>query len=259
MRKTRLGLSRRTASRLLDDPAAHARDGGLGELLSAAAGRHADLGAEGEERAVALFRSVAHPETVPTPGGTSVMTRFTRKVAAAPAAVLAAVGMVVAGGGIALAASQGALQVPFTGHDNRPTGAPSATATVNPGLTRTPAAEPSDDATPETSEPSASATPSPSLDGLCVAYQAGAMAKAAPNPAFTALTTAAGGADKVDAYCVSRIGASTHPAKPTHPARPTQAPTPDHGASPQHRAATPSHPVRPTAAPTVPDPASGTH
>jgi hypothetical protein len=144
MRKTRLGLSRRTASRLLDDPAAHARDGGLGELLSAAAGRHADLGAEGEERAVALFRSVAHPETVPTHGGTSVMTRFTRKVAAAPAAVLAAVGMVVAGGGIALAASQGALQVPFTGHDNRPADAPSATATVNPGLTRTPAAEPSD-------------------------------------------------------------------------------------------------------------------
>lgn len=190
------------------------------------------------------------------------MTRFTRKVAAAPAAVLAAVGMVVAGGGIALAASHGALQVPFTGHDNRPADAPSATATVNPGLTRTPAAEPSDDATTETSEPSepsASATPSPSLDGLCVAYQAGAMAKAASNPAFTALITAAGGADQVDAYCVSRIGASTHPAKPTHPARPTQVPTPDHAATPQHRAATPTHPAGPTDVPTVPDAASGTH
>jgi hypothetical protein len=184
------------------------------------------------------------------------MTRFTRKIAAAPAAVLAAAGIVLAGGGIALAASQGALQVPFTGHDNRPADAPSATATVNPGLTRTPAAHPSDDATEESSEPSASATPSPSLDGLCVAYQAGAMAKAASNPAFTALTTAAGGADNVDAYCVSRIGASTHP---THPAMPTQAATPSHGptdhAAPRHRMATPTHP---TGAPDVPD-MSGTH
>ena len=251
MRTTRLRLSRRTASRMLDDPAAYARDGGLGELLSAAASLPADLAPEGEERAVAGFRAVAHQDSVPTLGGTPVMTRITRKIAAAPAAVLAAAGMVVAGGGIALAASQGAVHVPFTGHDNRPSDAPSATASTNPGLSGT-TAGPSDDATDES--PSPHATPSPSLEGLCVAYQAGAMDKAATNPAFTALQTAAGGADSVDAYCVDLIGASTHPTAPAHPAKPTQAPTAD------HPVATPTHPVEPTRAPETPEtPDRATH
>jgi hypothetical protein len=230
---------------MLDNPAAHARDGGLGEMLAAAC-PPADLAPDGEERAVAAFRAVAHPDSVPTLGGIPFMTRITRKVAAVPAAVLAAAGMVVAGGGLAVAASQGAVHVPFTGHDNRPSDAPSATATVNPGISGT--AKPSDDATdasPSGSSPSA--TPSPSLEGLCVAFQAGAMEKAATNPAFTALQNAASGADKVDAYCVNLIGAPTHPASPTHPAKPTEA-------------ATPTHPVEPTSVPEVPEtPERATH
>jgi len=182
MRTRRTRLSRRTAARILDDPAAYAHDGGLGELLSSVGSSAAGVDPDAEERAVAAFRAVPHHDSIPTMGGTSVMTRFTRKALAAPAAALAAAGIVVAGGGLALAASQGAVHVPFTGHDNRPSSAPSAPASTNPGLSG-PTAEPTEDsATDEPTSPSPSATPSPSLDGLCVAYQAGAMAKAARTP-----------------------------------------------------------------------------
>jgi hypothetical protein len=178
------------------------------------------------------------------------MIRVTRKIAAVPVAALAAAGLLVGGGGIALAASQGAVHVPFTGHDNRPSDAPSAPATANPGLTAThaPSDEATDEAAEETMDTSPSATPSPSLHGLCVAYQAGAMDKAAENSAFAALRSAAGGADNVDAYCVALIGPSSHPVKPTHPAKPEQAATPSHPAAPaaksNHRTK-PDH-VRPT-------------
>jgi hypothetical protein len=234
---------------MLDDPTAYAGDTGLGAALSAAATRAAEQASHGEERAAAEFRSVAHPDRVPTPRGTSAMSRLTSRIAAVPAAILGAAGLVVAGGGIALAASQGAVHVPFTGHDNRPADAPSATATVNPGLTHTD--EPTDDATDEATdeategaEATPGATPSPSLHGLCVAFQAGAMDHAATNPAFTALQTAAGGADNVAAYCVGLIGERSHP---THPAKPTQAATPH--VRPSH----PTHPSRPTQAPDKPE------
>ncbi len=236
-------FSRRRASRMLDDPTAYAGDAGLGAALSAASTPGLEPASRGEERAAAEFRSVAHPDPVPTLGGTPAMTRFTRKIAAVPAAILAAAGLVVAGGGIALAASQGAVHVPFTGHDNRPADAPSATATVNPGLTHTdePTDEATDDAADESEGTTPGATPSPSLKGLCVAFQAGAMDHAATNPAFTALQTAAGGADNVAAYCVGLIGERSHP---THPAKPTQAATPH-----EH----PAHPAKPTHAPDKPE------
>jgi hypothetical protein len=250
MRTRRPRLSRRTAAHMLDHPTAHAHDGGVGEALSAVVSMPAVLGGDGEDRALAAFRAVAHLDPVPTTRGTSFMTRITRKAAAAPAAALAAAGIVLAGGGIAVAASQGAVHVPFSGHDNRPSRAPSATATVNPGISGThQAQEPRDDATdtsPSSPSASPSATPSPSLEGLCVAYQAGAMDKAATNPAFTALQNAAGGADGVAAYCVNLIGEPTHPARPTHPAKPTEA------ATPSHRVAPPTHPVGPTDAPVLP-------
>lgn len=247
MRTRRPRLSRRTASRMLDHPTAHAHDGGVGEALSAVASMPAVLADDGEDRALAAFRAVAHPDPVPTTRGTPFMTRITRKAAAAPAAALAAAGIVLAGGGIAFAASQGAVHVPFSGHDHRPSQAPSATATVNPGISGThQAQQPGDEATDTSPSASSSATPSPSLEGLCVAYQAGAMDKAATNPAFTALQSAAGGADGVAAYCVNLIGEPTHPARPTHPAKPTEA------ATPSHRVVPPTHPVVPTNAPVLP-------
>lgn len=174
------------------------------------------------------------------------MSRTVRKLLAVPAAGLAAAGVLVAGGGVAFAASQGALHVPFTGHDNRSPEAPTAPASENPGLSQTHSpATPSADGTQ-----TPSGTPSPSLDGLCQAFQAGANHNGEDNPAFAALTAAAGGADKVSAYCVDRIGPST---KPTHPAKPTQAASPTHPAKPT-QAASPTHPAKPTQAPTPPRP-----
>ncbi len=104
-------------------------------------------------------------------------------------AVLAAVG--VTGGGVALAAATGHLPSNLTG---TPAAASSA-ASVAP--------MPSANGT-STSHPNAS--PSPSLRGLCQAYTAhvgGSPGKALDSPAFSALITAAGGKDKVAAYCAS--------------------------------------------------------
>ena len=88
------------------------------------------------------------------------------------------------------------------------------------------------------------ATPSPSLIGLCTAYLAGAGAEhgnALQNPAFTALITAAGGPDKVDAYCTG-LGVT---APGSNHASPTAHPT----GEPSHPNPT-SKPPHPTGAPT---------
>ena len=79
---------------------------------------------------------------------------------------------------------------------------------------------------------SASASPSPSMDGLCQAYTAGAGSehgKALENPAFGALITAAGGTDKVPAFCDDLLAAkkpgqpASPPGKPsTHPTGPNE-------------------------------------
>jgi hypothetical protein len=69
----------------------------------------------------------------------------------------------------------------------------------------------------------ANGSPSPSLVGLCHAVNAGNKddhGKALENPAFTALITAAGGKEKVDAFCVKLLAAASAASKehPSHPA-----------------------------------------
>jgi hypothetical protein len=69
----------------------------------------------------------------------------------------------------------------------------------------------------------ANGSPSPSLVGLCHAVDAGNKddhGKALENPAFTALITAAGGKDKVDAFCATLLAAASAAPKehPSHPA-----------------------------------------
>ena len=93
------------------------------------------------------------------------------------------------------------------------------------------------------------ATPSPSLRGLCTAYQAGATAnngKALSNPAFSSLVAAAGGKDEVAAYCTKLVGAP-----PTHPAgKPSSVPSGKPTAVPS--VAPTAHPTgKPTALPTT--------
>jgi len=116
-----------------------------------------------------------------------------RQTIAAPLAALT----LVAGGGIALAASGGADPAPQA-VEHRPVAKPTAEPTVEP------TADPTD-------EPKADASPSPSLTGLCKAYRAGGYASSTKNgrvnPAWSALESAAGEADDVDSFCDARLAA----------------------------------------------------
>jgi len=155
---------------------------GLLRYLTVLVGADAeDVAAEeigGEAAALAAFRAV-HPAHSPLPSPrrrpmlkSSLLSLLTTKAAMAAAAT-AAVGTVT------VAAATGVLPNPVSGASGTGTG---------PGGDVTAAASASPSATP-------SATPSPSLVGLCQAFLAGAMSnpgKAASNPAFTALATAAG-------------------------------------------------------------------
>jgi hypothetical protein len=147
----------------------------------------------------------------------------------------AAVLATVSAGGVALAATTGVLPNPLS--QDPPT--PPAHSTTAPG------------------NPDAG-TPSPSLQGLCTAFLAGAGSdhgKALESPAFQALITAAGGADSVDSFCATVVvspthgAAADHPTGPpaTHPAGPegtpgtarptphvTDVPTPDVTQTPSH-------------------------
>jgi hypothetical protein len=103
-------------------------------------------------------------------------------------------------------------------------------------------------------EPGSPASPSPSLKGLCTAFQAGATdnkGNAIHNPAFQALVTAAGGTSKLTAYCTKLIGpAHTHPSgKPSsHPSgKPSSHPS---GKPSSHPSGKPSS--HPTGAPATP-------
>ncbi len=83
--------------------------------------------------------------------------------------------------------------------------------------------------------------------GLCRAYLSGNKAvhgHALQSPAFTALVTAAGGADNVAAFCAPIVAApSDHPTQPTHPAatEPSAPTQPTHPTHPTH----PAHPRTP--------------
>jgi len=104
----------------------------------------------------------------------------------------------VAGGGIALAASGGDPAPQAVEHRQE----------AKPSATGKPTVKPTED---PTDEPSSDASPSPSLSGLCKAYQAGGYAASTKNghvnPAWSALESAAGGADDVGSYCDDRLAA----------------------------------------------------
>lgn len=201
-------IDRDTAEALLTGvPAARRGAGRVGEHLASAAAPGHPHELAGRSAALAAFRA-AHLYPAPEQRRTSVMKTLVAKLLTIKAAALLSV---VAGGGIALAATTGALPHSL-GH--LPTGAPKAAhASARPGST------PSH---PSPGRPSA--MPSEALVGLCHAYVAGAGAdhgKALSSPAFTDLITAAGGTDKVDAFCATVLAASPSKASSrpsTHPA-----------------------------------------
>jgi hypothetical protein len=141
-------------------------------------------------------------------------------------AAAAAIAVSAVGGGVALAASTGALPSGLGAGNSGSQAAAHATA------------KPSDAGKGD----HGSAAPSPSMVGLCRAYAAGvadAPGKALDNPAFGALITAAGGKDKVTDFCTDVLkdepgnapskGADTAPT-----ARPSAHATPSHPTGPEH-------------------------
>lgn len=233
-------MTRADAERLLatgEGPAA------LSALLAAAASPPTAAELQGSEQALAAFRS-AHLAPVPAARSSRMKSALSNlaalKVAGAAAIATAATG------GIALAAASGAL--PFQAQQHVPAVAGHSADTTPAGVV--PAGASADAGSSEAPRPSniPAGTPSPSLSGLCHAYQAGAMShgNVANNPAFTALIRAAGGTDSVAAYCVTLIGPA-----PTHHGRPTDLPThaPSRTAGPP--AVLPTHPVVPVGPPTA--------
>lgn len=239
-------ITRRSAARALDQAGTSGAES-VDRILSAAAAPATAAELSGEAVTAAMFRA-AVPVAAPAPRA-SWQTTTTKRLAAGRYAVAGAAALTLSTGGIALAASTGHL--PFENSHRSATGAShSSQAPGQTGIRPSHPAHPTNGPTDH-----ASGSPSPSLRGLCHAYQAGAgtsNGKNLSNPAFTALATAAGGKASIAAYCTALIGAPgshpTHPAKPTHTAHPTHPAKPTTGATPTH-SAHPTHPAHPTNSP----------
>ncbi len=229
-------IDRDTAEHLLAGvPAVRHRVGPLGAYLAAAAAPGQPQELAGGPQAMAAFQA-AHLQPAAQQRRTSMIKTWVAKLLTVKAAALLAA---TAAGGMALAATTGALPNPLadTLSPAHATGRPTTTPS-HPG-----------------GRPSV--MPSASLLGLCHAYTAGAGAdhgKALADPAFTDLVTAAGGTAKVTTFCATILAsaaanAASHPAGPadtTHPTGPpTSTPANSHptGAPTEHPTGPPSaHP-----------------
>jgi hypothetical protein len=215
-------LSAENAERLLGGhpvTAHHAQR--LAQRLAAAAAPGFPGELAGEDAATNAFRAAVGTNPALSPGRrTMTKSAVVAKLLTLKAAAVAVAA--VSAGGVALAVSTNVLPNPFTN---------------NPGHS-TPA--PSHGNGPD-------ATPSPSLIGLCTAYLAGAGSdhgKALESPAFTALITAAGGKDQVDAYCADR--GVTAPGSTHSTSEPSEHPTgqlSSHPGPTEHPTGEPSHPT----------------
>lgn len=188
-------------------------------LRAAAAPAHAEELA-GENAAVAAFRSAA---LAPVPSRPSVFRRtLTKALVVKGVLVLAIAGST----GVVLAASEGALPVPWSDRTDHAPGngtTPVTTTTVpKPG-------------NPDPNAPEGSvddgkrhaATPDPSIAGLCDAYTSGGD-KDLDNPAFDVLADAAGGPDRIPEYCETvEASAASVPGDPDEPGDSTDKPGED--------------------------------
>ncbi|HTI23451.1 MAG TPA: hypothetical protein VL652_20820 [Kutzneria sp.] len=192
---------RRTAEQLLDGAPA---TGGhpLNALLAVAAAPAKDSELAGEHAAVAAFRA-ARLTTAAQPQRPLLAKLLSAKLAAVVAVLAVAIG------GVATAAVIGYLPGPLGGNSHvapSRSSDPTPSAVAPPPTTHPTTTEHRDD---NGAAATSSGTPSPSLTGLCNAFTAGAGSdhgKALDNPAFSALITAAGGRDQVDAYCAGLLG-----------------------------------------------------
>jgi hypothetical protein len=235
-------IDRRTVELMLDGHPSDAADRHpplAGLLVAAAApGRPTEL--VSEQECVANFRA-AYRTPVPQTRRlsmikTAVLKLLTVKVLVAACATTAA-------GGAALAASTGNLPNPL---DNHASGTSSQLGTgPDSEKSKSPhgggrddskdgknGKDAKDDNGKPGNGPDATHAPSPSLVGLCHAYDSGNKAehgKALDNPAFTVLITTAGGRDKVDAFCAALLAdpnAGKDTGKKDKPANPESTATP---------------------------------
>jgi hypothetical protein len=226
-------FTRAKAERLLDDCAGEPER--LRILLAAAASPAAAGELVGEYAAVAAFRVAQLP---PAPHRRSQMSKPTLVRSITTKLVATAAFAAAATGGVALAAASGSPSLPSTqaavdGSDapsaavstgsDVPTGSDLPTGSDVPGDPSSSESETAPDPTDssEVDDPTSSDTPTPSLFGLCTAYQAGVAnghGKNMSNPAFSVLVSAAGGVDNVGTYCTDMVGpARTHPSHPGSP------------------------------------------
>jgi hypothetical protein len=248
MSENRERLDRLAAELLVSGMWAGGRVGSdpLADLLAATAVSARDGELAGEEAAVMAFRG-AHLSPTPELRRRSVVKTALAKLATAKVAIaLIAVG----GGGVALAAGSGNL--PGVGSpDNHPTGRPSTSHAASAQASHSTAAAAESKKSAEASKShSPSGTPSPNLNGLCTAFNAGAgdnPGKALDNPAFTVLVTAAGGKDNVADYCTtvlaSASAAKAHPSKAASQGSPSTHPSGPPSTHPSGPTTTPSHPL----------------
>lgn len=182
---------RDTAARLVDGQAA----GPVAVVLRAAAAPGHAEELVGEDAAVAAFRSAA---LAPVPGKPSVFRRtLTKALVVKGVLVLAIAGST----GVVLAASEGALPMPWSDRSDQ---APGDSTTTVPTTTAPKPANPKPNAPADGADQGnrSAATPEPSIAGLCNAYTAGED-KDVDNPAFGALAEAAGGPDRIPEYCAA--------------------------------------------------------
>lgn len=207
-------------------------------LRAASAPAHADELA-GERAALTAFQAAAWLDPNPRQRRRLMLKIALAKLLTVKAAAVAAA--VTAGaGGIALAAGTGVLPVQLP------------TTPATPSATHAPAS-PGEQSSSEGDDTPAG-NPSPSMMGLCQAYTAEVgndPGKALESPAFQALVTAAGGADKVDGFCQTQVADSKG-----NGAAPSDIPTPSAGAGnaeqgTSHAPTQPSRPEPPAGSPTA--------
>lgn len=220
-------MDRDIAARLVDGREA----GPVAVLLRAAAApAHAEELA-GENAAVAAFRSAA---LAPAPARPSAFRRTLTKALV----VKGVLALAIAGStGVVLAASEGALPVPWS---DRPDHAPGNGTTVTTTTTPKPG-NPAPNA-PESGVDDGkryAATPDPSIAGLCDAYTSGGD-KNLDNPAFGALADAAGGPDRIPEYCETVEATET-----SMPGESGEPGDDDQGETPENPTPT-GHPSRPS-------------
>ncbi|MPZ80901.1 MAG: hypothetical protein GEV28_11090 [Actinophytocola sp.] len=212
------GVDRHAAERLLaGEPAAVDAARPLAAVLRVAAAPAYPEELTGERAALTAFRDAAQLDHVPEPRRPSMIKSTLAKILTVKvAAILAAASTT----GVVLAATSGALPTPWT----ETPADPPAVASSKPAEA-TPSGRPSDAGKP--ADPGGD--PSPSMVGLCKAYEAKvgtSPGKALDSPAFTALVEAANGAENVPEYCDAVAAAADDPAAEHPDGKPTDLPTP---------------------------------